>query len=135
MLAHRSEAANQARTTRAAVTNNPLRRASGNTAAGRRVRDLYRAYLEAMGNPADAVAQADALAAAELKVAAEEARGRLLSGETADVDQVVRIENLAHRASRKLGIRPGGAPAATTLAEHLARRAAERASEPQGDPA
>jgi hypothetical protein len=52
-----------------------------------------------------------------------------------DADQLVRLENLAHRAERKLGIQPGAAvPAPQTPAEYLARRTVERASKPSGDP-
>ena len=57
-----------------------------------------------MGNPADALAQANALAAAELKVAAEEARAKLLAGGDIEPDQVVKLEGAAARAERKLGI-------------------------------
>lgn len=65
------------------------------------------------------VAQADALRAAELMVAAEEARAKLLAGE-GDANAVVRMENRAARAARKLGVyqqsgkqkaRAGGVPA------------------------
>jgi hypothetical protein len=119
---------------RARLTNNPFSgRTSGNTARGRRIADLMRSYLRAMGEPTDAVSQADALAAAELKVAAEDARARLLAG-TGDVDQTVRLENLAARSAKKLGIKPGK-PAAPSLAEHLAKRAAERAGARSGEPA
>jgi hypothetical protein len=51
---------------RSATTNGPMRRTSGNTAAGRRVRDLYGAFLQHMTNPTDLIAQANALNAAEL---------------------------------------------------------------------
>ena len=47
------------------------------------------------------IALANALAAAELKAAAEDARRR----PDTDPDQLVRLENLAHRAERRLGIR------------------------------
>jgi hypothetical protein len=90
---------------RARATNDPLHgRASRNTAQGRRIGDLFDAYLRAMGNPADALAQANALAAAELKVATEDARAKLLAGGDIDPDQVVKLEGAAARAERKLGI-------------------------------
>jgi hypothetical protein len=111
---------------RSRLTNNPhAGRTSRNTARGRRIADLTRSFLRAMGEPTDAVLQAGALAAAELLVASEEARAQLLAG-AGDVDQVVRLQNLAERAARKLGIKPAG-KAAPSLAEHLARKAAERA--------
>lgn len=111
---------------RSKTTNDPLvGRTDRNTARGRRIADLYRAFVVAMGFPANVIAQANALAAAELKVAAEDARKQLLAGELVDPDQIVRLENLAHRAERKLGIKPGKT-AAPSLAEHL--RAAELAA-------
>jgi hypothetical protein len=74
---------------RARATNNPLSRANLNTRAGRRVADLYRAYWKALGSPTDAVSQANALACAELKTAAEEARVAVLAGK-GDAEQLVR---------------------------------------------
>jgi hypothetical protein len=119
---------------RSATTNQPLRRANGNTATGRRVRDLYRAFLQHMGNPADTVTQSNALNAAELAVAVEQARLPAIRGEAVDIDALVRLSNLADRAVRRLGIRPGKA-SVPTLAEHLARRAAERVGERSNGPA
>jgi hypothetical protein len=121
---------------RSATTNDPLStRTDRNTAAGRRIADLYRAYIAAMGGTTDTIHQANALAAAELKVTAEDARKRMLDG-GGDADQLVRLENLAHRAERKLGIQPGAVvPAPQTPAEYLARRTAQRAGTPSGDPA
>jgi hypothetical protein len=117
-------------TRRAKTTNDPASRANLNTANGRRVADLYRSYLRAMGDPTDAVAQANVLAAAELTVAAETARVQLLAGK-ADVDQLVKLENLAARAIRRLGIKPGAAAAPTqSLAAYLASKQA--ASETDG---
>jgi hypothetical protein len=86
------------------ATNDPLHRANGNTSQGRRVRDLYQAFMEDMGNPTGALAQANCLTAAELKTAAEVARAAFLAG-TGDAEQLIRLENLAARAKRKLGIR------------------------------
>jgi hypothetical protein len=105
---------------RAAATNNPLaKRTDRNTARGRRIADLFLAYMEAMDYPTTAIVQANILAAAELKVAAEDTRKRLLDGQ-GDVDQLIRLENLAHRAERKLGIKQQARPAGPTLAEYLA---------------
>jgi hypothetical protein len=87
--------------------------------------------MAALGSPEDVVTQASILAAAELKVAAEDARKRTLDG-AGDADALVRIENLAHRAERKLRIKPANKPSGPSLAEHLARRAAERAGTASG---
>lgn len=111
------------RVRRSRVTNDPSRRANQNTARGRRVADLLRGFIEAMGCPTSPIRQADALQAAELTVAAEDARAELLAGR-GDLDQVVRIENAARRAVKKLGIaQPQTSPPKRTLADHLRRRA------------
>lgn len=106
-----------------ATTNDPLAaRTDRNTARGRRIADLFRGYMAALDNPSDAITQANVLTAAELKVAAEDARKRLLNGEGADVDDLVRLENAASRAVKALGIKPGAEHKAPSLAEHLARK-------------
>jgi len=134
MLANHTAAVIKSTTNQSATTNDPLRvRADGRTPQGRRVRDLFRSYLGALGSPNDPGAQAAVLAAAELVVAAETARAALLAG-TGDVDQVVRLENLSARAIRKLGIK-GAAAKGPSLAEHLAARAAEAAGKPPEVPA
>jgi hypothetical protein len=95
------------------TTNRPLKgRVDRNTAKGRRVADLFHAYLNALGSPTDAIVQSNALTAAELKVAAEEARKALLDG-NGDAEQLVRLENLAHRAERRLGIKAAIKPSST----------------------
>ena len=109
-------------TSRAALTNDPLRkRADGRTPQGRRIRDLYRAYSHAMGKPSDPGTQAAILAAAELVVAAECARAKVL-GDGGDVEQLIRLENLAARATRRLGVKPNCESKPLSLAEHLARK-------------
>jgi hypothetical protein len=88
---------------RSRVTNDITTRCNQSTASGRRLNDLLRDFLRQMGNPTTAGAQVMALEAAELVLMAEDARARLLAG-NGDADQVVRLQNLAHRAVRKLGI-------------------------------
>lgn len=90
-------------TRRSRVSNDPFSRNNAGTARGRRVNDLLRSFLRAMSKRGNCLAQADALRAAELTVAAEEARAKLLAGE-GDANGVVRLENLAARAVRKLGL-------------------------------
>jgi hypothetical protein len=109
-------------TRRSRITNNPLSRNSTATATGRRVNDLFLSYLRAMTDRS-CTGQADALRAAELMVAAEEARARLLAG-NGDADGVVRIENLAARAVRKLGLdRQQGQKPKKTLADYAREKA------------
>jgi hypothetical protein len=129
MLANRTAIASRPSTNRAAVTNNPLARADGRTPQGRRIRDLYRAWHAAMGQPTDPVVQAAILGAAELTVAAETARAALLGG-TGDIDAVVRLENLAGRAVRKLNIRPSATPS-PSLRDYVASRAGAASPEKQ----
>jgi hypothetical protein len=103
---------------RSRTTNQPLRgRANGNTVVGRRVRDLYRAFLVRMGHPTDAISQASALNAAELAVAVELARLSAARGEAVDVDQLIRLSNLADRAAKRLVRRraSGGPPPLSAL--------------------
>jgi hypothetical protein len=90
---------------RSRTTNDPIRsRFNLNSVGGRRVADLYKSYLRGMGDPTEPSVQANCLACAELKLAAETARADLLAGK-GDIDQVVRLENLSDRATRKLGIK------------------------------
>ena len=106
---------------RARRTNDPLAEIATNTARGRRVADLVRAYLRALGNPANIEQQAAVIAAAELQVLAEEARGAALK-ETgrADLDQVIRVQGAADRAVRALGLDRKREPVGQSLAEYLA---------------
>jgi hypothetical protein len=130
VLAARTAAAALPKRQRSATTNGPMRRISGNTAAGRRLRDLYGAFLQHMSNPAGTIAQANALNAAELTVAAENARAELLAG-VGDIEQIVRLENLANRAVRRLGLRRTEVPQLSIreqlIAEAEARAEAEAA--------
>jgi hypothetical protein len=109
---------------RSKTTNDPASRFSLNTAEGRRARDLYEAFVIHMGSPVDTVRLSHALAAAELVVASETARAELLAGR-GDVEQLIRLENLAARATKRLGITdaaaapaPPPAPLADWAASH-----------------
>jgi hypothetical protein len=112
---------------RAQVTNKATKRFNKNTALGRRLNDLYRALLNAIGNPTSTLAHAHCLRAAELRVLAEDARAKLLAGD-GDPDTVVRLEGAADRAERKLGLdqRKREQARGPTLAEHLVARATGR---------
>src|SRR5207247_2080330 len=63
---------------RARRTNDPFSEFDTNTSRGRRLADLTRAYLVALGNPPQIERQAEVIAAAELQVLAEEARALAL---------------------------------------------------------
>jgi hypothetical protein len=114
---------------RAKLTNDPMAaRASRNTARGRRIADLYRAYAIALGSPSDTVTLSNVLAAAELKAASELMRDKLLAGAAVDPVLLVKIEGLANRAERKLGVRPVTAAKVLSLAEHLAAKPTQKAT-------
>jgi hypothetical protein len=89
---------------RSRITNKPLRRVSGNSGLGRRIRDLLRAYLAQAETPNDPITQADAICAAENKALAETLRLRALHGEQIDHAALGQIENRARRAEARLGI-------------------------------
>jgi hypothetical protein len=66
--------------------------------------------------------------AAELALAAELARGKLVRGEAVAIAEVVKLENLAARAWRDLHHRAAAAkPAGPTLQEYLRNKAAASA--------
>jgi hypothetical protein len=136
MLAHRPAAATNPLLNRSATTNNPLRvRADGRTPQGKRIRDLFRAFQTAAGDAGDPATVANILAAAELTVAAEAARAALLAG-SGDIEQVIRLENLAARSVRRLGIKPAAAPKPPSIHEYVRGLApGEPAGAPAGAPA
>jgi hypothetical protein len=76
-------------------------RAPYKTAQGRRVRSLFRAFL-ASAKDDDPLQVALAITAAELTVAAEDARALLLAGDLAAEQPTVRLENAARRAREDL---------------------------------
>lgn len=94
---------------RSAITSAPAARLDGRSAIGRRVADLFRALMTRLGDPTDIVVQADVMALAELKAAAETARVRLLQGESSDTNGLVRLENLVRRAEARVGLEPASA--------------------------
>jgi hypothetical protein len=74
----------------------------------RRRRDLIRMFIAALGPDAGDLALVTVRKAAELTVAAEAARARVLNGGTcaADLDMLVKLEGEARRAIRALGLKP-----------------------------
>lgn len=80
-------------------------RAPRKTLQGRRIRALFRAYMAKL-TPGDALHQAAAMRAAELAVAAEDTRAKLLAGDTSIEEAVTRLENAAGRAARDLTSKP-----------------------------
>ena len=121
---------------RARRTNDPFAGIRTNTARGRRIADLVRAYFLALGNPTEIERQAEVIAAAELQVLAEEARSLALKQVGhADLDTVIRLQGAADRAVRKLGLDRDRKDTGPTLSEYLAGRyaSAQPEDEAEGD--
>lgn len=96
-----------------AATNRPASRWNLKTASGRRCRDLFRGYLAQLGNPTDAPTLALIVAAAEAIVLAEDARKECLAGglNGLNAELMIRCENTAARALRRLGLNRAAPPA------------------------
>jgi len=106
---------------RSAVTTRPAARLDGNSAVGRRVRDLFSAIMKRLGDPVDPIIAADALAWSELKTAAEVARADLLEGKGRSSNECVRLENLTRRAAISVGLESAvGEAAPLSMADKLA---------------
>jgi hypothetical protein len=80
-------------------------RAPRKTPQGRRIRSLFRSFIAKL-DPDDPLHQARALRAAELAVAAEDARAKLLAGDASIEEAVTRLENAARRAEHDLTHKP-----------------------------
>jgi hypothetical protein len=91
---------------------------------------MVAAYVAALGagvrsNP---IVMTDIERCADLIMLAKTARAGLAAGKTT-IDDVVKLENAADRAVRRLGLpAPGAAAAVPNIHDHAARRAAERAN-------
>jgi hypothetical protein len=106
---------------RSAVTNNPIRRrANQATAEGRRLADIYRGYLKAVGD-LNLQKQEIAIEAAELTLACENMRARLLAGEDVAND-LVRLTNTRDRKLEALGLDKAASAAATPTDDARAER-------------
>jgi hypothetical protein len=120
---------------RSRLTSKPqLPAVSQCTALGKRLRDLANAYAERLGGwPALSVSTAaDVKRATELKVAAEVARADMLNGVPTDMLALVRLEGVAARAVRQLGLRvevPAKSSGGLTIARQRWAEQAEKAAE------
>lgn len=114
---------------RSRTTNAPADRL-GRTAEARRVRDLYAGYSKDLGAPTDVSTQALILACAEAMAVAEKARADYLAGRSADLNGVIRAENTANRALKRLGLaKPSLAPRKSLLEKMTDKEAAQRAGQ------
>lgn len=119
---------------RSAVTANPMMaRADGRSAFGRRLRDLYRSYMNALGNPVDAGTQAMILSAAEQVIGAEKERADYFAGNV-PYNSVIRAEGAANRALKRLGLNKPPQPRQLSIAEQLAARGYRPPVAPSTDP-
>jgi hypothetical protein len=115
-------------TRRSAVSNNPIRaRAKQTTAEGRRLADIYRGILRAIGGLPTGQQQAIAIEAAELTLAAEDQRARLLKGEDITT-KLMQTSKQRDRALRKLGLDkpPSDATKPTSIRDRLLRDQQQR---------
>ena len=76
----------------------------GRTRSGRRARELARQFERALGNDLTDGQRLAIARAATLTAIAEDRRTRALAGEPVLLDDLVRIENLASRAVKALGL-------------------------------
>jgi hypothetical protein len=126
------------RNNRSKVTNDPrlIRGVDGRSAAGRRRRDLVDALITSLGGIAQVspLRLAQVRRAAELQALAEEARAKAFtaSAGASELETVIRLENLANRAQRALGLKEQSS-AGPTLAEYLAEHYGQPADASEAD--
>ena len=100
----------------------------GRTSAGRRRRDLIAGFVAALGGAGavTAIQQAAVVRVAELMAAAETLRRRALAGETVDMAALIKLENVAARSVRELGITETERDPTPNLRVYLAKREGHR---------
>jgi hypothetical protein len=121
----RVSAGPRATATRSRVTNNPNAASGldGRSSLARRFRDIFQNFLNTIGRPLDEQELAEVRRCAELSLICEEARAALMrsSGSAADLNSLLKLENVLARAERRLRFQPGPAKPVTSLADHIAR--------------
>ena len=106
-------------------------RAPRKTPQGRRIRCLFWGFIAKLDDD-DPLNQARALRAAELVVAAEDLRTRLLAGDTLIEEAVTRVENAARRAEQDLSRKPKRMTAAEKRRQWLEQQGDNDGEESQG---
>jgi hypothetical protein len=110
----------------------------GRTVGARRARELASGFEAEMGGSVTEVQRAAILRAATLIAIAEDARARRLAGEQGiSLEDLVRVDGIAMRAVRQLGLRPRGQKADTpTIKDYLKTFGAASPGAPpaSGDP-
>ncbi len=107
-------------------------RYNGRSREGRAVSRLADELKAALGAPVDRVTLRAVQRAAELSFIASELRARRLRGEAVDVEEIVKAENAADRAVRRLGIKQRAEPY-VPLRERWAAEAVPDDEEPTGE--
>jgi hypothetical protein len=127
---------NKKRNGRSRVSNDPAKLQPASLfAQARRRRDLIQTFTAALGGP-DAVSAVTAVQlkkAAELISMCELARANMLNGQPTDMLALVRLEGVAARAIRQLGIRIEPPPAKARGLELARQRWAEDAERAKRD--
>jgi hypothetical protein len=118
---------------RSQLTNNPRalpRKPLSRRALDRRRKDLIGSFLAALGpDVVDGLRAVMVRKAAELTVMVEMARAGMLNGEPTDMLALVRLEGVAARAVRALGLKIEPVPPKTTRVLELRRQRWEEAAE------
>lgn len=105
------------------ITNQPKKLAGvdNRSTHGRRRRDLITDYITEKGGQ-DSISPAtmnDITRAADLVALSEKLRGDALRGQAVDLSELIKVENAADRAVRRLAIKPGTAQKPLTMRERL----------------
>lgn len=93
----------------------------GRTRASQRAYAIMKTFEDALGGKPSAGQLLAIRRAGMLCALEEDATARVLSGETVDLDGLVRVSNLARRAVLDLHLPKAMKPAAETLEQYLAR--------------
>jgi hypothetical protein len=113
----------------------PAYRKPNQTRAGRLRQEMTAGYIEALGglDRISSIQAENIMRAVDLMMLAKTARAELAVGRQT-INNVVKLENSADRAVRRLGIKPG-APAspAPSLQAYLASKAAAEETSEAGD--
>src|SRR5438105_4510113 len=118
---------------RAAATNRATSRWDGNSAQGRRCRDLFKSYFLQAGKPDEPAAQAAITALAEQVALAELARAECLAAgglTKISLEMVIRAENLANRTLKRLKLDKPVTPKRKSFTEKLAEQEAAAVLKP-----
>lgn len=108
------------------ISPNKSIRLDGRTRAGKRFAELYAAFADAMGGSLTPLQRLDCERAALLTVIAEQAAEGYAKGSAfATADDVVRAQNAADRALRRLGLRQKPGRPALDLDAYLRRGASD----------